>query len=263
MAEFKIYKGRHELIMFYSPEDEYLVINYNWRLADGFYAVASPKINGRSKYLRFHRLVMNITDPKIYVDHINGDTLDNRRENLRVVNPAENAKNQKPSDRNKTGYKGVGIDNDRNLYRAQLTCNGKTHIKVGFKTAIEAAKIYDMMAIHFFKEYACLNFPNEIPTQTYLEWVEIRTNKYNEKVNQWSKNNDLYTTIIDAILLDSGSANSLLIGTYLKTHNLSMELKDRLMVYLNKQVLVGRFKVDKILAWKNQYINSYTKIPTG
>ena len=53
-----------------------------------------------------HRLVMG--NPKgMQVDHINGDTLDNRKENLRVCTRSQNMQNKKLHSHSKTGYKGV------------------------------------------------------------------------------------------------------------------------------------------------------------
>lgn len=65
-----------------------------------WYAVSSRdcKYAKTGKNGRMHRIILNVTDPKLIVDHINGDGLDNRKTNLRVVSNLENIKNrQRPS----------------------------------------------------------------------------------------------------------------------------------------------------------------------
>jgi hypothetical protein len=54
----------------------------------------------------FHRLIMD-APPDKYVDHINGNRLDNRRENLRLVTPKGNSGNVHRNKRNTSGYRGV------------------------------------------------------------------------------------------------------------------------------------------------------------
>src|SRR5579859_2982316 len=57
---------------------------------------------------RIHRILLAVADPKIVVDHINGDTLDNRRFNLRLCRQGQNAKNRsKGSKEMSSKYKGV------------------------------------------------------------------------------------------------------------------------------------------------------------
>lgn len=83
-----------------------------------------------------HRLITKA--PKnLVVDHINRNTLDNRRKNLRVVTIQENLRNQKRPN-NKTGYTGVAVLKDR--FTAQIKVNyKKIHLGV-FKTVEEAYK---------------------------------------------------------------------------------------------------------------------------
>lgn len=80
------------------------------------------------------------------VDHINGNKLDNRRENLRVVTQTENNFNMRKSSRNKSGFKGVYWENQHKRWVAQMIDFGKRKVVGFFKTAEAAAEAYDAAA---------------------------------------------------------------------------------------------------------------------
>lgn len=90
-------------------------------------------------------------------DHINGNRLDNRKQNLRVCSHAGNAMNRKVIAKNNTsGYKGVRFEYKK--YRASIQYKGK-RIHIGlFETAEEAARAYDKKAKELFGEFARTNF---------------------------------------------------------------------------------------------------------
>lgn len=108
-----------------------------------------------------HRLIMGVTDSKTQVDHINGNTLDNRTQNLRICTQAQNNRNQRKIKNTKFKYKGLKEVKVKKwkYIQASIMINGK-QIYIGtFKTEIEAAKAYDEAALKYFGEYAKLNFP--------------------------------------------------------------------------------------------------------
>jgi hypothetical protein len=59
------------------------------------------------------------------VDHINGNPLDNRRENLRICTQQENSWNQRKRRTNTCGFKGVYWDKGAKKYQAQICKDGK------------------------------------------------------------------------------------------------------------------------------------------
>ena len=67
---------------------------------------------------------MNVTSPTQCVDHLNGNTLDNRRVNLRVVTHQENMMNKADYKNNSSGVKGVNI-NSQGLWVARIQVGGK------------------------------------------------------------------------------------------------------------------------------------------
>lgn len=122
---------------------------------------ATKTIGGRKgKKWRMHRLIAllrkcDIEDMEI--DHINGDTLDNRWENLRLVNSTQNKHNSSIRSDNTSGYKGVTWHKQNQCWVAQIHVNGK-HLSLGaHDTPLEAAKAYNQAAIDHFGIYAQLN----------------------------------------------------------------------------------------------------------
>lgn len=86
------------------------------------------------------RFILGLTDPKIQVDHINGDTLDNRKINLRAVHQSGNKQNTHGAYKNsKTGVRGVWFSPRRGKYEAAVKVNG-VQKTIGFFDTVEAAE---------------------------------------------------------------------------------------------------------------------------
>lgn len=87
---------------------------YSWCASDSgnnkFYA--HKKSN--SKTVLMHRLILNINDKNVEVDHINHNTLDNRRCNLRVCSRTQNNRNKSSHKNSTSKYLGVSLDKARN-----------------------------------------------------------------------------------------------------------------------------------------------------
>lgn len=107
-----------------------------------------------------HRIVWKLAYGSIpndkQIDHINGDGLDNRLENLRLVTNRENQLNRR-ADKGRA-YKGV-YKKGRG-FKAEITHDGERHYVGYFKTAERAALEYDKKARELHGEHARLNFPN-------------------------------------------------------------------------------------------------------
>lgn len=136
-------------------EDYDLISQYDWRVKDNgcgnFYVV-----DKRNTYL--HRLIMQVFDKNIHIDHINGNGLDNRKQNLRKCTNAENRRNSKINKRNTSGFKGVRTRSNIHKFQAYIYHAKKFHHLGYYDTAEIAAKIYDKAALKYFGEFARLNF---------------------------------------------------------------------------------------------------------
>ena len=87
------------------------------------------------------------------VDHINGDRLDNRIENLRIVNNQQNQFNRKSVDKSSSVYKGVSWSKSLNKWAAGYTLNKKKYHIGYFNNEVEAAKAYDKAVANHQDQY--------------------------------------------------------------------------------------------------------------
>lgn len=110
------------------------------------------------KILVMHRVIVEAS-AEFLVDHINGNPLDNRRENLRVCSYKENARNLKIERRviKTSQFKGVCWSKLNRNWTAQITVNYKKVHLGCFKTEQMAAFAYDEAAIRYFGAFAKLN----------------------------------------------------------------------------------------------------------
>jgi len=96
-----------------------------------------------------------------YVDHRNGDGLDNRRANLRQATHAQNMGNRRMAKNNKSGFKGVSWNASRRCWCACIGVAGKVRHLGGFRNAEDAARAYDAAAVAVWGEFARINFSRE------------------------------------------------------------------------------------------------------
>lgn len=108
--------------------------------------------------LRLHRLIAQ-PGQDLVVDHINRDTLDNRRSNLRIVTQQQNCYNISKKANTSSVYKGVTWETSRNRWRVKIKHRYKTVNLGRYKTETEAALAYDAKAKELFGPFANLNFP--------------------------------------------------------------------------------------------------------
>ena len=146
-------QGKFALV---SPEDYARVTAFKWCLNHAHgkdYAKRGYYFAGKQSTIKMHRFIMD-APPNSEVDHVNGNGLDNRRENLRICDHKQSSANQSTPKNNKTGFKGVcpvGTGWSANIADDYLGV---------YDTAETAAKAYDTRARAIYGEYAKCNFPD-------------------------------------------------------------------------------------------------------
>jgi hypothetical protein len=129
---------------------------YKWYCSALGYAVrnTSSRNNNKKTVIYMHRVLLQTPQQ---VDHKNSDRLDNRKSNLRVCSNAENNRNKPLHANNTSGYKGVVWHRQTQKWRAQLMVNGKPVHGGLFKSKVDAAKAYNLIAKKHFGRFAKLN----------------------------------------------------------------------------------------------------------
>lgn len=136
-------------------EDFELVSKFHWHMDGAGYA--RTNVWSENKKPRMHRIILNDTDTKSHIDHINGDKLDNRKLNLRILSCSQNLMNRGPQANNSSGYKGVVFDRLRNKWRAEICVEKKRKYLGRFDTAEEAALAYNQASIKYHGEFGYIN----------------------------------------------------------------------------------------------------------
>ena len=123
--------------------------------------------NGRQYAV--HHLVWALAYGKFpeRLDHIDGNRLNNRLENLRECTAAQNSQNAKLSKANKSGFKGVYSQAGGRWY-ARIAANGKSHYLGLFDSAEDAAKAYDAVARKLHGEFSKTNADLQHKSEPFL-----------------------------------------------------------------------------------------------
>jgi hypothetical protein len=159
-----------------SPQDFEELSRYKWYETTTGYAIRWIYVNnddGTKKHrgVRMHREIMKAEDG-VDVDHINGNPLDNRRENLRVCTRKQNCANSRARTNTSSRYKGVNFDLQTGKWRARIKVEGE-EISLGrHKTELQAAIAYDKAAFEFHGEFAKLNTEMSLQNKTTKEDAE-------------------------------------------------------------------------------------------
>jgi hypothetical protein len=158
MASLTLTKGYVAII---DDEDFEFLSRWKWcasQCGQSFYAMRGQLREGKQQFFYLHRIILNAQKGQ-YVDHIDGDTMNNSRNNLRIVTAKQNSANMKKHKDGVSQFKGVSPNLKLGKpWVAGIVNEGKRKHLGTFSSEIEAAMAYDAAAKIRFGEYAKLNF---------------------------------------------------------------------------------------------------------
>lgn len=157
MKQTMIINLNHNQTTIINKEDYHLICGYKWRAIKSssgkYYAVSQFYDKKSKKVIRvyMHRLILN---PTGMTDHINRNSLDNRKENLRSCTLKQNFQNSK-----KLNSRYKGVIKRKNYYMAKFCVDGKETFLGSYVKEKDAALAYDREARKTMTEFTYLNFP--------------------------------------------------------------------------------------------------------
>lgn len=158
----KIIKAYHGQEIMIDDENFDFLNQFVWKVIKKMKTYKDVQSTHFGKIVRMSRLIMKITDPKIFIDHIDGNTFNNQKSNLRLATPRQNSRNIGKRKGNYTSkYKGVNWNKVKNKWDSRIaTDHGRVHVGY-FDNEIDAAKAWNNAAVKYHKEFARLNVIKE------------------------------------------------------------------------------------------------------
>jgi len=159
MKEIKLTQDKVAIV---DDADFNFLNRFKWCVCRGkgnyYYAYRHKKMeNGRQLFVLMHKEILN-PPSEMETDHRDGNTLNNRRKNIRICTRTENQRNRKPNRNSRSAFKGVCWYKQTNRWLSRIYLNGKAKHLGYFMTEEEAAFAYDMAAKKLFGEFARINF---------------------------------------------------------------------------------------------------------
>lgn len=113
-------------------------------------------INGRTNYI--HRMVLGLKKgDKRFIDHIDRNTYNNQKSNLRIVSRSQNRCNSDREKSNKSGYKGIHWRPQNKKWYVQIAENGKVHYLGLYEDLNEAIRIYNEASLKYHGKFGFIN----------------------------------------------------------------------------------------------------------
>ena len=163
MIDFELAKA----LFVYDPNSGSLT----WRLTTGSFKAGEDAgtISNRKGYTSYinvtvfgerykaHRIAWLIQTghwPEKYIDHIDGNGLNNKWSNLREATPSQNSANQKVRSDSKSGHRGISYDKLRNMWYAYINVDGRRKHLGRHDTFEDAIAVRQKAEKKYYGEYA-------------------------------------------------------------------------------------------------------------
>lgn len=146
-AEIVLYDKQHNEVArtIIDLEDVEKIKNYKWSRESAGYVISST-------HIKLHRLIMDCPED-MFVDHVNHNRLDNRKQNLRTCTKQQNNWNKSTQHNNTSGFPGINML-PGGKYRVRITMNNR-RMHIGcYNTLEEAIEARKQAEVEYFGEYA-------------------------------------------------------------------------------------------------------------
>jgi hypothetical protein len=181
-----IYKDK-EIETIFDTKYLELVSKYHWRTSNkkNKVYICSGKNDGKRRLVYLQNIICNFIPDKISeIDHIDGDSLNNRKDNLRLVSRLLNIQNVSVRcDNLSSGIRGVSYDKRYGVFTVDFYYNkNRLYIKP-FNLLEEAVYARFLLETMFLKEYRCINNDDKI-----LEKISLLSDDKKIEIEEYIKN---------------------------------------------------------------------------
>lgn len=165
MKQIPLTRGHVALV---DDADYETMSQHKWQVCVGqrgnVYAVRSITVSpGKQRTVYMHQRIMR-PEPGYFVDHIDGNGLNNQRGNLRVCTHKQNCANRRPSHGKSSLFKGVSWVTRKQVWRAHIYVDGTTRWLGDYHSETDAARAYNRAATELYGEFA---LPNDVPSPAH------------------------------------------------------------------------------------------------
>lgn len=209
-------KNKHVIV---DKNDYDKIKNYSWSVSIRGYAEG----NYNNKCVRLHRLILGVLKSSLYIDHIDGNKLNNSKSNLRFSDADKNSRNKIKQQNVKSKY--LGLRPNKNRWFSYVSYHGKSHWVGAFDSEVDAARARDLFIV--------LNYPNEHYKLNFI-WKDSDIAKYSNKFKM-KKTIDVVLDIVHKLIKKVKNRD------YVDVQKLSRMLTNRAHVY-NQVLYVNNCK---------------------
>ena len=174
MKKIQLTQNKYALVDY---EDYEKINKYNWQVSKNKRSYYATRKNKNKSRIIMHRILINCPE-NLQVDHINGNGLDNRKENLRICTTSQNAKNKRLNKNNTSGFKGVIWCKHHKKWLARICVDRKLKFLGYFIKINDAKEAYIKASKQYHKEFSnCGIIKEDKELQKEIDKIKLNTIK--------------------------------------------------------------------------------------